>query len=82
MLRVLILVTTAIITLVGSDNIYLSPKGNETVCLIAYLCLACLTTALFYRRTSAKQTVEVVPLTLVLSLFLIWSAAGFFSRSI
>ncbi len=78
MLRVLILVTTAIITLVGSDNIYLSPKGNETVCLIAYLCLACLITALFNRRTNAKKAVEVVPLTLALSLFLIWSSAGFF----
>jgi hypothetical protein len=78
MLRVLVLATIAIITLIGSDNIYLSPKGNETVCLIAYLCLTCLFVAYFYKRISIKQTTDVAPSILAGSLFLIWSAAGFF----
>ncbi len=78
MLRVLILVTIAIITLVGSDNIYLHPKGNETVCFIAYLCLACLFTALFYKKNSINQNDNVTFLSLVSAVFLVWSAMGFF----
>lgn len=78
MLRVLILITIVIITLVGSDNIYLSPKGNETVCFIAYLCLASLFTALFYKRNEIKSTAKTTPLTLSVAVFLAWSAMGFF----
>jgi O-antigen ligase len=78
MLRVFVLVTIAVITLIGSDNIYLSPKGNETVCLIAYLCLTCLFATYFYKRISIKETTYVAPSTLVGGLLLVWSAIGFF----